>query len=479
VLVDRITPEILQEIRGRLDSVRLARHVILRSGDVRQVDHLARVNYRQARAIIVPGADQRPDEALDRDATTAKVVASLASDTLTGEMPTAHLAVEIASPSIAPILAASYPGKAHVIPTDVIVGRSIAQGIVSPGLSSLFADIMDPREGGAALSRQYPELAGTTTREAAPRFRAAVILGVRRAVEADRGQRWLSADETVEAEDDWVLLVPHGEQPKSGGVPAHRRTAPVPDSWDVRPARRRIHVLILGWSDKVPQLLDELSLHKSLQSTVDIVARRDVSFRERSLSRVAPRFPIEIRHFVSDTTSPDALAQHDLGQYTSIVLLASDAHESPEAADTQTIAARLILEHQLAAGGRRAHLLVELLDPANAALFGRSDAEIVQTPAFMADTLAGMVTEPELTPLLGEVISAGMTVEVVALDDLAEVTPELDLYRLDERLRREGLALIGLQRSETGFELELAPDKEQILRIGPGDRAIVFNPGLG
>ncbi|MEX0747193.1 MAG: hypothetical protein WD275_04270, partial [Rhodothermales bacterium] len=77
VLADDVSPELWVELRDVLGRHWDERRVVLRSGTSLKLEHLRRVAYRDAAAIIIPGSDYLADGAIGTDTRVIKTLISL------------------------------------------------------------------------------------------------------------------------------------------------------------------------------------------------------------------------------------------------------------------------------------------------------------------------------------------------------------------------------------------------------------------
>lgn len=464
VLVEEITPELERSLRDRFSrSVRS--RLVLRTGDPESIDGLLRVCGRGPESIVVPGADLVGVNSGAADPRTLKIIASLDRVIGGADLPP-RVVAEIADPRLLPIAQAAYRGPIQLIPSDVVVGRSLALGILSPGLALTLSEILDVRSGCALRVEQHTELAGGTIAAASRRLRNAVVLGALN----PQGRVVAGLDARLQPEDEIFMLAPVGaplEPARSEGSGSQS-----PASGDGQANTISTHnILVLGWSGKVPDLCWELGRRPDMRCQVDIVSRKEVSEREMGRSD-GPA--LSLRHVVASPASPDAFEALDLAAYDRIVVVgdveASDALE----ADSRTIATVLLVLHRLQDRETRPHVIAELLDPANRPVLEGRGVELVVTPDLAAGALAGAVTHPELGGIFAGMLAGRFGLPgVVSLDALAGHTT---FGEIEKRLHRDGLVSIGLQREANGFALELVPDKSDALTVGENDLAVFVRP---
>lgn len=472
VLVEEITPEIHQALRDRLPR-RLRRRVVLRTGDPERLSELARIRGSHAEVVLLPGGRSPGRDARAGDLRVLKVAATLDRTGPTAG-PRPRLVAEVVDPNLLPVLRAAYPGTTQLIASDVLVGRSLALGILAPGLSPSLADILDVRAGCAFHALRRADLEGETLARASLRFPTGVLVGV---VRGDRGQLFETAHDTVLTADERLLFL------ATIGAPLEPVEAPLPVAEEPLPLLafpgeagiRR--VLVLGWNPVVRYLCRELCDREEVRFRVDVLSGVDAAERELFLA-TEEHGPV-LHHLIGDPTSLDAWETLDPAEYACVVVLGGDEAHDLREADSRTIATVLILQDRLGSAGTRPHVIAELLDPANRTVLDGRGVEVVVTAELLADVLAGTVTHPELAGIFSSFIRGDLgRADVVSLAGLA-TGGETTFATIESSLRRQGVLCLGLQREARDFVPELVPDKREPLRLGPRDRALVFRPRQG
>lgn len=475
-LIERVTPERWQQISDRLPNRAFRRSLVLRSGDAEQVEHLERANCRGASVIVLPGADQPPQGAASRDPRTLKILASLDRHTADLEGGRPRVAAEVFDSSLLAVAEATYGGRSQIVLSDTLVGRSLALGVLSPGLSGLFVDLLDTRRGCAVRVAQVSQLAGNTIIEATSRFSRAVIFGAFRRNLGTSREALESVPTTRLDEEDRLLVLAPVDDPLELGppLPDALRSRPPPLLGTSPETVRR--VLVLGWNSRAPHMLWELA-RQELRWRVDVLALTEPAVVDRPTSTQGRGETLELRSHVGDPTVPTALAKLPLSDYDTIVLLASGAVSDVEAADSRTIASVLVLEHLLETAACHPHVIAELLDPANAPVLAQRRVELVQTARLVAQALAGAVERPEIGEILARLLRGDFgRPGILPLPLITGVGETLEVGRLEVELRHRGRLMLGLQRAASRFALELLPDKRQTLRVRRDDRLVVITP---
>jgi len=475
LMVDRITDELVHEVETRVGAKNYRRRVIIRSGDPRQVGHLTRVDCAHARAIVLPSDAASADGPRQRDADTLRIIASLRSNSFSEGAPRPRLAIELSDPDMLEIASATYPGETHIVASNVLIGRSLGIAVMSPGLSFLMADLFDAREGSTFVTMQLPQLAGETLRQAETRFDKAVLLGVlSREDDDDPSRIRIGSNDVLEADDRILFLAPNDDPIEPGE--SHAIGSDDTLATDVAALRQlpSMRILILGWNGKVKHLLAELGGQPSGGMTVDIVSSTDAAMRSAALDQQMGLENLRIEQIEGSPRSAVFFEHHELAGYDVVVMLASDRHADTNSIESNTVANYCALEYALRGVSPRPHVILELVHPDSESLFESRDVEILTTPTLVADTLGGIVTHPDLLPMIRGLLRGDFgTVRTVEIDRLVDISREVDLHQFQSRLRNAGIVLLGLQRPASGLELELAPDKSRAMQFEPGDRAVL------
>lgn len=409
ILAEDMGPALIQELRERLGDRWDGRRIIVRSGTPLRLEHLRRVDFLRAGVIVLPGADfgKRAPSAADHDGGEVTVADTVAVKTLlsiashaTGRSadPAPRIVAEIMDARKSAVVEGTYPGPVEVVPSDRIVSRLIVQTIRHPGLSYVITELLTHSRGNAIHIREHPSLAGTPASELGAHFGRAVVLGlIRREGRASVALLNPPPATRVEADDRIILLARHYPDTEivEGGPPHPAtmeadlvRPTPVPG----RPRR----VLVLGWSHRVPALVGELEALAVEHFEVDVVSSLSVVERERRLEQYGPApSRVVVRHVEGDYTTPARLAAAAPASYDNILLLGSHWVETREESDARTILGYLLLRTMLPAEGGP-EVLVELMDPANLALFRERPGEVLITPQIVSHMLAQVALRPDL-----------------------------------------------------------------------------------
>jgi ion channel POLLUX/CASTOR len=409
ILADEVTTELGLELRDRLGRLWNERQVILRTGSPLRLEHLQRVDFAHASAVIMPAtdfADGGPDQA---DTRTVKTLLSMTSHPQLDDVAALPLAVvEIFDARRTGIARSAYGGPIEILASDAIVGRLIAQNVRHPGLSHVYGELLTHGRGNEIYVRGCGDLAGLAFRELPPYFDQAVVLGIVRPA-AGSFRPLLNPDpDTRLGPDDRIALVARSYASTSPvTAPSWSPAGPVAVTPLVRHDAGTLRVLLLGWSHKVPALLREFDSYTDERFAVDIVSTTSAGKRDAALKRYGvPMERITVRQIEADFATPLALDHVDVTGYDNIVLVGSDRLGSGEESDARTIMGYLLLRDSLPQAGAP-HVLTELLDAGNVTLFRHRTSEVIVTPLILSHMLAQVALRRELRVVFDELFGPG------------------------------------------------------------------------
>ena len=417
LLVERVTAALVQDLRDAVGDVWDERTVTVRSGSAIRLDHLGRVDFRHASRIVLPGAELGAGGADAVDTNTVKTLLSLSSEE-DGSEELPLVVAEIFNVSKIPVARRAYRGELEVVASDAVISRLLAQTVRHPGLSSVFSELLTHGAGSEIYIRTAPEaLVGLSIEEAAARYARAVLLGVVRR-EGDVIRPYLNPPPGfgIEAGDSLALLADDYDD----AAPDRSRTEePVQRAATSLPppgAGGRKRVLLLGWNHKVPQLVREFATYAGETFEVDVLSTLAIRARERALQGIAVSERVQVRHVEADFTVESELRAAEPASYDAVILVGSDRQRSEEESDARTLLGYLSLQailgqetrgRETAPKGSRVHTVVELLEPNNVPLLGRTESDVLVSPLVASHMLALVALRRELRAVFDELFTAG------------------------------------------------------------------------
>jgi ion channel POLLUX/CASTOR len=480
ILADAVTTALRIELQDRLGPLWNERQVILRTGSPLRLEHLRRVDFMRAAAIIMPAADFAHAGADQADTRTIKTLLSMTNQAQQqqrqAELPLA--VAEIFDPRKIGVARRAYGGPIEILASDALISRLLAQSVRHRGLSHVYGELLTHGRGNEIYIRECAGFEGMRVDQVAPRFRRAVLLGVVR--QEQRSFRPLlnpPADTRLEPGDRLALMAHRytGTEPDERAVePAPVEVRPLPPDKPGRPLR----VLVLGWSHKVPPLLSEFDSYTDEAFEIDVVSTAPLTLREAALAHyevAADR--VVSRQLEADYTMPSVLRRLELTGYDNIVLLGSDRLRSGEEADARSILAYLLLRDMLPGDGSPS-VLIELLDPGNNALFRGRQAEVIISPILISHMLAQVSLRRELRAVFDELFGPGGAEIVFRAPATYGLAGDVSFQQIEAAAGARGEVALGVRprvgRVERGGGIALNPARDRVFDLAADDEIIAL-----
>ena len=482
VLADEVTEELSVELRDRLGSLWNERQVILRTGSALRIEHLGRVNFLHASAVIMPAADFNNAGANQADTETIKTLLSMANHPQVGlgiELPLA--VAEIFDSRKIPVARSAYGGgPIEILASDAIISRLIAQNVRHPGLSHVYGELLAHGRGTEIYIRDCADLEGLTFHAATTAFPRAILLGIVRTYGSSFEQLLNPPHDTVIQATDQLALLAHSFEgtvavpPRERSTPVQRpQRAPLPTA----PARR-LRVLVLGWSHKVPALLREFDSYADEDFDIDVVSTTPLKLRRAALSRYdyTPTRPT-IRHIVADYTILTTLRRLNVEDYDRVVLLGSDRLSSGAESDARTIVAYLLLRDVLPANVAP-NIMVELLDAGNSTLFYRRSSEVIISPLVLSHMLAQVAMRRELRSVYDELFGPGGAELVFRPAAQYDLAGEMTFADIEAAAAQRAEIALGIRTlrpgASAGGEVTLLPERDRMFDFRAAHEVVVL-----
>jgi len=409
VLSDRVDAERRHELREYLGDLWDEDQVFLRSGSSLEPESLERLDPGRCSAIVVPGADFELGGFEATDARVVKTLLNLEALLSDGSGPRPDTVAEILEPQKVSIARSTMGSHLELVASDAVVSRIISQSLRHRTLGRVLLSILSHREPGSLYLRGFPELAGARPDDLPHRFPEAVVIGVVREQDG-RARAFLNPPPSLalEASDLLVLLAASYDacEPTARPGEAPRPVVAAPAESALTEAPQRI--LLMGWSNKVGAILDELSECATEHFDVVNVSRLTAAEREQVLSHSGfDRARVRVDHVQADFTVLRDLEAVGPEGFDNVLFLASSLMDSSGDADARSILGYVLLKSLLEGREDPPEILVELLDPRNARLLRWERDLVLVSPQILSHILAHVALRPELNAVLEGLFRSG------------------------------------------------------------------------
>ena len=463
VLAEQVDRTLLDELREHLGSYWNDRQVLLRCGSPLKLEHLERVSFEDAAAIILPGEDFSNRSPGVADADTLKSLLSIARHTRGGaERPLAVVALYDENRS--EVARFAYHGESEILATDQVMSRLIAQSVRYAGIWAVFSQLLSINEGNAIYLRRLRE-AGKTFGELRRECPKAVPVGL---IPSGTRHPLLNPEaDTALGEDDLIVYIARSFADCAARAPG-RETSDGKDlsAWE-QPSRPQ-RLLILGWTRKVPALLREFAAE---DMAIDVVGLTPVEDRKAALAGCRDLALDNVRQMEKNFLDPVQLAELEPSGYDQIILLARARMGDEDHADAATITAYLSLQQLFSGHEKQPKLFVEILEEENRFLFDNAH-DVLVTPLAISYMLSQIALRRELAAIFTELSRIGgpqITLRPMLATDYPEPIGFDTLATLAEQRREIALGVL-----TAAGEVHLNPDRGEQLAIRDGDHLVTL-----
>ena len=480
ILSEDVSLERTMELRRALGPLWNPKKITFRSGIPLRIEHLERVDFKNASAIILPGADFAYGSANESDMRIVKTLLSISNQPGRGDETNVLplLVTEIFDSDKVVMANRAYRGILEILASDVFIARCVAQNVRHPGLSHVFHEILSHGVGNEVYVRMCEEFTGFRFGDLSGAYPKAILLGIVR----PQGEAFCPmlnppGDLILESEDRLVFLAEEYEdcEPLRNYQLEHisRTLQEVPY---VREKGKR-RILILGWNHKAADLLKEFGRQIDEQFEVAVLSIVPLAQREAEIKQKGIDLRrVVVTHREGETTSLSHLREMEPEGYDNVVILGSDWVGTQEESDARTIVVHLVLRNVLEESVYEPKILVDLLDSNNIALFEDCDTEVLVTPMIASHVLAQVALRRELNVVYEELFAAGgAEIRFRRVSDYGIAGQNVSFGQIEEMSACRGEIALGVRLQNDGIVLNPAHDEPYML--GESDDLIVLVQG--
>ena len=477
ILSEDVSLERTMELRRALGSLWNPKKITFRSGIPLRIEHLERVDFKNASAIILPGADFAYGSANESDMRIVKTLLSISNQPGSGDetkvLPL--LVTEIFDSDKVVMANRAYRGVLEILASDVFIARCVAQNVRHPGLSHVFHEILSHGVGNEVYVRMCEEFTGFCFGDLSGAYPKAILLGIVR----PQGEAFCPmlnppGDLILESEDRLVFLAEEYEDCEPlKNYQLERVSHKLQEVPYVREKGKR-RILILGWNHKAADLLKEFGRQIDEQFEVAVLSIVPLAQREAEIEQKGIDLRrIVVTHREGETTSLSHLREMDPEEYDNVVILGSDWVGTQEESDARTIVVHLVLRNVLEGSMYEPKILVDLLDSDNIALFEDCDTEVLVTPMIASHVLAQVALRRELNVVYEELFAAGgAEICFRRVSDYGIAGQNVSFGQIVEMSAGRGEIALGVRLQNDGIVLNPAHDEPYML--GESDDLIVL-----
>ena len=468
ILSEDVSLERTMGLRRALGPLWNAGKITFRSGIPLRIEHLERVDFQNASAIILPGADFAYGSADESDTRIVKTLLSIANQRGIGDTTEVLplLVTEIFDPDKVLMAQRAYRGVLEILASDVFITRCMAQNVRHPGLSHVFHEILSHEIGNEVYVRMSDQFTGFRFDDVSGAYPKAILLGiVRPQDEIFCPMLNPPGDLILESEDRLVFLAQEYEDcvPVKNYEP-EQLSHKFRDVSQVRVKGKR-RILILGWNHKAAVLLKEFGRQVREQFEVVVLslipsAQREAEIEQKGIEQDR----VVVTHREGDPTSRSDLEEMEPGGYDNVVILGSDWVDTQEESDARTIVGHLVLRNVLDGSTHKPEILVDLMDADNVALFEDYNTEVLVTPMIASHVLAQVALRREINVVYEELFAAGgAEIFFRRVSDYGIAGQDVNFGQIKEMAACRSEIALGIRLQNGGVALNPAHDEPYML----------------
>ncbi|MBE9178391.1 NAD-binding protein [Oculatella sp. LEGE 06141] len=464
---DKVQMEMaLIDALGKRPRVRL----VCRTGSPSNMADLGMVNIQAARSIIVLAPSHGR-----ADAQLVKTLLAITNIARSVPQPY-HIVAQVQNSKSLDIIELIGHDEVEVLLTSDLISRIVVQTCRQSGLSLVYMDLLD-FSGNEIYFKAEPALQGKSYGHALLSYNTSTVIGIKYSdgaiqlnppidTELKAGEQLI-----VISEDDDTIRLSNEADP-----PIDYQAIQLQE----RGVANAEHTLILGWNDRVSDIIQQLDQYVAPASTVTVVAQFPET--EVDLSKETLELKQQtVRYRQGDPTDRNLINDLNLTQYNHVVVLC-DLNLEPEQSDAQTLVTLLYLRDVANRSHHDFQIVTEILDVRNQALaqVARPD-DFVISEQIISRMLAQVAEQKSLNAVFTDLFNAdGSEIYLKPVKDYVEIDRPVTFYTVVEAARQRGESAIGYRRKADAsnmarsYGVVINPQKDQLITFAPQDVVILL-----
>lgn len=483
ILADEDKETMDDVLRLHLPDLKTTR-LVTRSGNVSSLANLDIVSVDECKSVIImAGCDDR-GSAEDKAASDAKVIQTiLAITTILKDKKGVSIVAEIYNPTHRGIVAGAFFESVVTVDANDILAKLLVQTSRSIGLSVVYNEVLS--FDGCEMYFYHDKWDGIIFGELSYRFPDGVVMGL---AHFD-GSLTLNPDVDYKLEDDDDILILAEDDSTIEFLPEPVATTNPMELPAGRLAQRIERILILGWTNKTPIILEQYADYVKAGSTIDIMlsspsdkARAAIEKAQQSLSDIHIRLIEKDRLNVNDLMSVEPFT------YDNIVILAEgDKNHDAKHIDSENIVTLLLLRdifEKHPDESKNTKLITEVLDSQNYPLVSKAGVkDVIISNRLISMILAQISEARNIKRVYDDIFEEDGSEIYVKPASLYFKNFPVELTFADmmkiAQLRREvclGVKIKALEEDPAeNFGIKLIPEKNTVFTLTEKDSLVVLS----
>lgn len=468
ILADKDKVEMEDEVRERCD-IRKGTRVVCRTGMPTEFADLEITSLHDARSIIVlsPEID-------DPDPEVVKTLLAIVNNPGRRAEPY-HIVAQIQHAENFEVASTISPGEVTILQTEDLVARIVAQTCLLSGLSVVYSELLT-FDGDEMYFFDDPALVGKTFGEALFLFETSCVMGIA----PHDAKAFLNPpmDTVIRDGDKLVMLAEDDDKIEI----AKASDMGIKTSVFMEPAEaERItrDILILGWNERGPLVINQLDTYMIPGSTIDVIAA-DEQAASAVETECAGAENAKVSVTVGDTTQRAVLDRSDIAHYEHIIVLA-DGQFDAGTADTRILFTLLHLRDIAGRHGKSFSIVSEVSDVRNLRLAQAARADDFVVSNRLISMLMTQISENKgIKAVYDDILDAdGSEIYLKPVERYVKPGEPVNFHTVVASAQRYNEVAFGYRHMADAadptkaFGVKLNPAKTDSVTFAPGDRIIV------
>jgi hypothetical protein len=471
ILAQQVSPSIQQELKEKLDKKWNKLQVIFRSGTPQKLNDLHRVDLWNASVVIMNGPSAHPEGYEIEDSKTIKTLITISEKASQLQRKPPILVVEIFDHRKIQLANRVFNGRVEAISSHLLISRLLCQFLRNPGISHVYEEILSEIGKNSLYFRDVPELVGKAWCDLHQHFKNSIPLG--KIGEDSTVLLSPSKSTIIDKNDKIVFLAKSLEDTKfSGNINSCQLDNTQTNTLVTKKKNRSI--AILGWSSKLPTILEELSYYENELITCDIVSTFPIDSRLDVLEgHNIKNEMIEINHHDLDYSNLVDIQKIDITKYNNILIVANDRYQTIEESDAKGIFGYLHIKELIKDLPSKPKIVLELFNNENLTLFSKLDGDVVVSPEVVSHMLANTAMRPDLNIIFQKICDS--TDNSVSFHNAKKynIATNNTFEEIQDIISASGQVLLGFKTNHDNF-MTLNPKRGVALNISENDKLILL-----
>ena len=467
IMDDKDDKDVMDEnIRQRFPDTKTTR-VICRCGNITDVADLAVCSFDTCRSVIINADD---------DFTTIKSILAVTRLLKQYGNDKAYIAAVIRNEENLEAAEVAGEGRAEVLSFQNMMSRIIAHTGRSAGLSQIYTELFDC-DGSEFYIEEHPDAVGKTLGELNRYFPVSTVIGF---VTKDGEILINPAPERKAAAGDRLIIFAEDDGvSRMDAAPASVREDDIRREY-VKEAAQRTDMLIIGYSDKLPEVLTEEDNYVAADSQMTVALPSEQMAHKAELENMQLQ-NIQLKIVECDIYSRSGLESLLPGEDTVLVL--AESGESLDDAEIERRDAKILmillqLRYLAKTKGYRFTVTSEMLRVENQELARVAEVNDFVISSNITSLILTQISQiRELRAIFNELLrEEGSEIYVRPAGNYVKTGCETDIYTAVEAAARQREVLIGYRTQDEngGIRIVTNPPKAQKITFSERDAFIVI-----